>query len=374
MNIDLSTATAKYAIDCTRWRTLKFQCRPASGSADTGVVEIKRAFSVDLSTPSVSLPSTTTLTLDGTAITEIDVTDVAWVHIVCTTLDAGVTVDVEHALSGAMGGSVQMLEVNGDYTGSRGFLSTGGAYKAIVLAAPREAVSTGVFELKRALAPDFGAVAFSPAATLTVDGATVHEYEINDAGVIYANCTTAQTGLRVTLYVYLRAETGAESGKTPSGSVFPTNPSDGDEFYRTDLDMPEMFRYDATRGKWLGELRMWSFSRAQALSSGSMGLQYVSVVLTSTRGLITPSALTIVGIEFANINAGVTCDIDLYEDATNLTTLLSPTTTETAYDHTLNYDIDADAASPKKWVQINNISAGTLSNPIVVLYLRRRES
>lgn len=377
MLVDLTAPGSKYPIDCTRHRSLRLQCRPVDGNPSTGVVEVKRAFSGDLSTPSVSMPTTTTLTLDGSAVTDVDVTDVAWVHVAVTTAESSVSVDVTHALGGPMSGSVRVVDIDADAVDVRGVIGSDGAYRASILVQNHEAVSTGVFDLRHALEADYPVVAFSPSVALTLDGSTVTAANVDTAGVLAFNCTTAQIGLRARAYVYLRGEVvadSASSSEVASGTSFPSAPVDGQPFYRTDLDIPELFHYDATRAKWLGELRMWSFSRAQALSSGSMGLQYVSVVLASSRGLITPAALTVVGIEFSNINSGVTCDIDLYEDATNLVTLLSPTLTETAYDHTLDYDIDADAASPKKWVQINNISAGTLSNPIVVLYLRRHET
>lgn len=156
------------------------------------------------------------------------------------------------------------------------------------------------------------------------------------------------------------------------GSSFPGSPSNGDMYLRTDFDMPELFYYDSTRGKWLGELRLWQFARATAASSGTLNLQIGPVQCTASRGVLTPAELTVVGIEAFNANSGVTCDFNLYEGSTNLTTLLSFSGDRAKHDHTLNYDLDADAGWPHKYLQVNNITAGTLNNPIVNVYFRRR--
>ena len=159
-----------------------------------------------------------------------------------------------------------------------------------------------------------------------------------------------------------------------AGSSFPGSPSDGQPFYRTDLDIPELFHYDATRGKWLGELRTLQFNRGSAASSGTLELQIGTVQCTSGRGMLTPAALTIVGAEFFNAGSFAgTAELNVYEGGTNLATLLT-INDRGEHDHTLNIDLDADEGWPHKYPQINNISGGTINNPIVTIFFRRRES
>ena len=377
MSYDLTYAGPVAAIDTENYRTLRIQCRAGAGDPSSAVVEVKRAWSPRFDSPAVSFASPQTLNLDGTAITEIDVTDIGWVHIVVTTVESGASFDFEYALDGPMNGRTYQIPINMDAPGLRGFVA--GGYKAIAVGSAREAVTTGVLELKQAMGASYNAVSFSPAATVTLDGTTVTDVSASPGGVIHAACTTAQSGLGADLFIYVRDEVVSDSasggsGGIASGSSFPGSPSDGDAFIRTDLDMPEMFVYDGTRGKWLGELRLWQFARATAASSGSMNLQIASVQTNTARGVLTPAALTVVGIEAFNANSGVTCDFNLYEGSTNLTTLMSFSSDRAKHDHTLNYDLDADSGWPHKYIQVNNITAGTLNNPIVNVYFRRRET
>lgn len=160
-----------------------------------------------------------------------------------------------------------------------------------------------------------------------------------------------------------------------AGSSFPGSPEDGQPYYRTDLDMPELFHYDNGRSKWLGELRRWQWGRDSSASSGSLVLMTTGDVQgTSARGVLTPHPLTVVGIEYFNGGSfSGTADLDLYEGSTKLTTLLSITARGNS-DFTLDYDIDADAGWPQKWLRINNVTGGTITNPTIMVYLRRRES
>lgn len=160
-----------------------------------------------------------------------------------------------------------------------------------------------------------------------------------------------------------------------SGSSFPASPTDGQEFYRTDLDMPEMFRWDAGRSKWLGELRVWQLGRN---SSGTSWLDLMfpgAVQFSSSRGILTPSRLTIVGIEFySSIN--FTGELALVEGSSSsiVATLLSVSGSKNGSDHTLNQAVDADSGWPQKWFKFRNITSGTCSYPCVNVYVRRYES
>ena len=208
MILELDTTGPKAAIDVTRVRTIRLQCQPGNGNPSSAVVEVKRAFSSRFDSPRVSMPTTTTLTLDGSAITEVDVTDVAWVQLDCTTAQA-VTVNVEWATGGEVNGSVVELQVNGDYaTASQPITAS---RKAFVVASPNVAVTSGVFEMKQSIADGFTPVSFAPAASLTLDGSTIAEIDTSPSGLLYAACTTAQSGLRASVFVYLRDEVESDS-------------------------------------------------------------------------------------------------------------------------------------------------------------------
>jgi len=155
-----------------------------------------------------------------------------------------------------------------------------------------------------------------------------------------------------------------------AGTAFPGSPSNGQPFYRTDLDMPELFHYDSTRAKWLGELRVIFIGRASSTSSGNLDLTHAGVVGTSSQGILTPSQLCIVGVELFSGNATFSGTIDLYEGSTNLASILTVSASRSGSDHTLNQNIDADAGWPHKYFKVN-VTGGTIDNPIINVYTRR---
>lgn len=211
MKVDLSTAVTLYAIDVQSARTLRLQVQPGAGDPSSAVIEIKRAFASGANTPSVSFSTAKTLDLSGASITEIDVTDTGWVHVVCTTAVSGVSVDIDHRTSGTMTGTAFQSRVELDDLGSLDRLSSLGAYRAFVLAAPTVAVTTGVLEIKQSLDPLFTPASFTPAGTLTLDGSTITQIGTDAADTLHAVCTTAQSGLGVDLYWYLRDEVPKDS-------------------------------------------------------------------------------------------------------------------------------------------------------------------
>lgn len=204
MRVDLNVIGPKIALDVTNVRTLYLQSRPIAGGS-TGVVEVRRAWASAFDSPSVAFSPAATITNDGSAILTIDVTDTAWVHLVVTTAESGGVLDITHHTQGRVEGRVERLVVNGDAVGVRGFVSTQGAFAVSLIAEPEgEAVAAGAFEMRRAVAAGLDAVAYSPAETLTIDRSTVQDLDTDDAGVLYAVCTTAQLGLGVDIYLYLR--------------------------------------------------------------------------------------------------------------------------------------------------------------------------
>ena len=215
MSYDLTYAGPVAVIDTENYRTLRIQCRAGAGDPSSAVVEVKRAWSPRFDSPAVSFATTETLTLNGTAITEIDVTDIGWVHIVVTTAVSGASFDFEYALDGPMSGQSYELPINMDAAGLRGFVA--GGYKVVAVASAREVVTTGVLELKQAMGASYNAVSFSPAASMTLDGSTVTSASASPGGLIYAACTTAQSGLGADLFIYVRDEVVSDSASGGGG-------------------------------------------------------------------------------------------------------------------------------------------------------------
>ena len=158
-----------------------------------------------------------------------------------------------------------------------------------------------------------------------------------------------------------------------AGTAFPASPYDGQSYYRTDLDVPEVFHWDATRGKWLGELRVYQLSRNSS-SNISLSLRHAGAVIqSSSKGYLIPSPLTIVGVEIYTA-AKTTADLDLFEGSTFVATLYTLSASRSGHDHTLNQDIDGDTGWPQKWFQFRNITTGSVNNPVVNILARRHES
>lgn len=93
-----------------------------------------------------------------------------------------------------------------------------------------------------------------------------------------------------------------------AGTSFPGTPSDGDIFNRTDLGM--VFRYDATRVKWLSEhSEMFTCGRG-TVAEGSDTYCFVGgATMSSTNGIRMPRNGTIIAVTVQNLNT-VTRTID----------------------------------------------------------------
>ena len=86
-----------------------------------------------------------------------------------------------------------------------------------------------------------------------------------------------------------------------SGTTFPGTPSDGDFFYRTDLD--HLFRYDAGRTKWLGEQDLEIAGRNGFLAVNSYLRRIDGMAMSASLGTYIPYDITITGITFVKGNA-----------------------------------------------------------------------
>lgn len=206
MIADLSYPGVKSAIDVTRSRTLYIQCRRGEGDPTTAVVEAKRALAATANTPAVSLPTKTTLTLDGSAITEIDVTDVAWIHLDATTAQSGVRVDIEWWVTGSVVGSVVSQQITLDANGTRARFGAQGVAFASACIAPHNTVTTATVDVRRSFGDGFPVIAMSPPTPIPVDNTEFTDFLAGSASVIHIVCTDPQSGLGATLYLYTRQE------------------------------------------------------------------------------------------------------------------------------------------------------------------------
>lgn len=365
MHLDLSSTNPVGVIDVRGVRSLSIQSRLVSG-ATTAVVEVKQAFSPYLNTPSASLSTTTTLTLDGSAITQIDVTNIGYIHLEVTTADAGAAAEIAYKTTGQVFGEVFVVSLNGDYEVAQNVLVSRGYSMAYMLADPVGSVSTGAFRIQRALDEGFTPVDHSPSVTLSLDGSTVTSVDVSSSPLIVPVCTTAQSGLRGDLYVYARRAVEQDAN---SGTAFPFPAVDGQAFTRTDLE-GETFHWDATRGKWLGELLCIYASRASSYSSGDFPLQNGPTAFhTDGRGLAFDHDITIVGADCLS-RSSFSGGIKWWEKTTEQTTLLTVTSAVAGSDMTLNYDVPGDltkAPFPRGFA-----TAGSFDQPMCRVYYRRK--
>ncbi len=143
-----------------------------------------------------------------------------------------------------------------------------------------------------------------------------------------------------------------------SGTSFPGSPSDGDHFYRTDLD--ELFKYDSGRSKWLGStLLVFHYGTNAVLAVN----QYLSgaggAVFSASAGYWMPFDVTVVGISWDAVSVLATVDLAIAEDGTNQVVV------DTAGDDQgdnmgLNTDISADSSMTVKIATGSGFNVGSV--------------
>lgn len=215
---DLDNQGYLYSINVERSRRVSIQAGPIGSIASSAVVEVKRAFG-GVNSPSVSFATTQTIDLDGSSILEIDVTDTAWLHIVCTTAESGKSVQIETETSGVMQGTVMWESVDLDTVGVKSLANTSTAYKAFVLVDPQQTNSTATLEVKRRVDHGLEAISFASPASLTLDSATITEIDADGSGELVAVCGAVQAGQVVTLWWYLRGEVPGDAYSVEPGRV-----------------------------------------------------------------------------------------------------------------------------------------------------------
>lgn len=157
-------------------------------------------------------------------------------------------------------------------------------------------------------------------------------------------------------------DTGS-TGSFAKGTTFPVSPSDGDFFYRTDLD--HLFRYDNDRGKWLGELETEGGGRNGTAGSGTYIRRFDGMAYSAALGVYIPYDITIVGISWV-MNAGV---VGTWEARRSGVSAASAATGGVASgsDMTLNGDFNSGGIFGIYWN-----SGSNCTDPQIRVYFRRR--
>lgn len=371
MQLDLRSTKKVAVIDVQLHRSVAIQCRLGSG-ATTAVVEVKQAFSPYTDGHAVSLSTTTTLTLDGSVTTTIDTSNMAYLHLDVTTADADAFADMAYELTGEMIGQVVDRTIMGDYETAQGGIAVRNWHRAYAMAVPAGAVSSGVFTVQHSVGDGFPLLALDTPVALVLDSATISEIDTSKTSSIYAVCTTLQAGLLANLYVYQRERLETDD---KSGTAFPFPPYDGQPYKRIDLNN-ELFHWDATRGSWLGELRMQSHSYSGTASVGGwLGLRCGGAVQgTSTNGLSHMADMTIVGAELHTQTAW-SGEWNLKLAGVTNGAMLNFTADSSIEDHSLNIEV-AGHASDGWWTQIHvdGASADLARYPVGTVYYRNRST
>lgn len=153
------------------------------------------------------------------------------------------------------------------------------------------------------------------------------------------------------------------TGAFAKGTSFPVSPSDGDFFYRTDLN--HLFRYDSGRGKWLGELETEGGGRNGTQVLNTYTRRFDGMAYSAALGVRIPYDITIVGITWA-MGAGV---VGTWEVRRSGVSAASKATGGVASgeDMTLNGDFNSGGILGIYWNSANNCA-----DPQIRVYFRRR--
>lgn len=192
---------------------------------------------------------------------------------------------------------------------------------------------------------------------------------VGDAQITESNVTQHEAALSITESQVSDLGTYYQSSDF-AGTSYPLSPYDGQKFVRTDLEN-ETFTWDATRSKWLGELICLVAARSSAASSGSLDLRTAGgVQYSGSRGECFPDDMTIVGVTVYSA-ANWSGDVDWIEGNTKIATLITTANDRGLADMSLNIDFDGDNGYPHKYPKIQNITGGSVNNPIIRVFLRK---
>lgn len=118
------------------------------------------------------------------------------------------------------------------------------------------------------------------------------------------------------------------------GASFPTSPTEGDRFYRTDLDAE--FEYDATRSKWLGTaLYEFTFFTISAINGAYFLFDDNSLNSSATVGYVAPFDVIAVGLSGIDL-ISTTATREIRDDGVNVAQVSVAASSGPYSDQTLN--------------------------------------
>jgi hypothetical protein len=212
MLVDLSSTGPRGIIDVTNAEELHIQAQPG-GTIGSAVLEMRRAFSTDPTSPTVSLGANVDL---AGGVTTVDVTDTAYIRLYCATAQSGASCEVQSRATGDITGRVFEQGVDLTAVGPRPAWATQGGDDTAQVIASTPLANSAVLAARRAQGAGFEPDDFGTPVTIALDG-TVTEVPVSSAGFVVPVCTTAQSDQRATLYWYVRSsvvESGG--GSTPT--------------------------------------------------------------------------------------------------------------------------------------------------------------
>lgn len=155
----------------------------------------------------------------------------------------------------------------------------------------------------------------------------------------------------------------------PAGTAFPTDPTDYQQFIRTDLDWPNRFEWDPVRSKWLGVDPISCFMIMPSTYTAATWLSFDSAVsFSASRGYRFPFTTTLVGARL-DWETSATFDLQIREDGSSSVkweVSISAASRYEAFD--LDHDFSADVYLGAR---ANNYSSGTITRPNGEFYVRR---
>lgn len=167
--------------------------------------------------------------------------------------------------------------------------------------------------------------------------------------------------------ILLTDASGVMSWMPISGSTPPSSPFDGQPFWKDG----ELFHWDDTRGKWLGELREIHVSRQYAAAAPTT-LQLRAggdAILDTLTGWLWDDDVTIVEARGWS-KLAMTGDLDLMQASTKLNTVLSWSSSKYASSKTLNISVNGVTSVERKF-KIQNVSLGTVDDPYIIVGYRK---
>lgn len=344
---DLSIPAVVEVIDVRRYQRAEIQCRLA-GAASTAVVEVKRSMSPFAGGMAVSLPTTTTLTLNGSVSTRIDTTNIAYLHIEVTTEDSGKAFELEYQRTRPMVGDVIERTLRADDPISAGGFGAGSNIKGFILAQGDDSASKAVFEVKRAIGIGYPLLSLSPAVTVVLDGSTITEVDMSGGGFFEFDCTTTQADYTTHLMVYVReevAEDTASGGGADDKGLMPIFAEEG------------------------GNL-------ATGTSSGFQ-FSFGNGDVADGFGIVVPVAGTIVGVSLSvRSNGGATCTVEVYKgadaDSTSSATVCTVSLSASEQHNYTDYSGSPVTVNAGDWITFKTtaLSGGTINGGRVAAWIK----